>query len=78
MSTLDQAIIRLAVSDAKARMERGDLPQDAAASATQGAWREYRMDVLTILLDDCIDRDDALSAAGGQAVPPGLSETKRG
>ncbi len=46
MGELDQAIIRVAIANARLRLSRGATPAEAAKLATPGAWAEYRPKVL--------------------------------
>jgi len=51
MRELDQAIIRIAIANARRYLAQGSSPTEAAALATPGAWAEFRSKVLRQLLD---------------------------
>jgi len=58
MRKLDQAIINVALDNARRRLSRGDSAEDAAAHATPGVWAEYRPAVLRLLRRDALRTDD--------------------
>lgn len=49
MRELDQAIIRIAIENARKHLSEGSSPVEAAKLATSGAWAEYRFRVLDAL-----------------------------
>lgn len=49
MRELDQAIIRIAIENARQHLSEGVSPVEAAKLATPGAWAEYRFRVLDVL-----------------------------
>jgi len=54
MRELDQAIVRVAVANARRHVSQGSSPVEAAERATPGAWAEYRPAVLKRLREEAV------------------------
>ncbi len=65
MRELDQAIIRVAIADARLYLSRGSSPAEAAKLATPGVWAEFRFKVLAALQGQVVHSPAPMPATRG-------------